>query len=92
MYSEQVKEQSKAAAAYMREHGFFKGEYFGPNDSCCALGAIRKGTGLHDDECELAQAFAAEIGEECADINEWNDAVERTQEEVLAVFDRIANS
>lgn len=96
-YSEQVRQDAAKAAAYIREHGWIQGDYFvsktDQTGACCALGAIRTTLEEANDECLLAQAFAQEVGlPQTYGIHRWNDAPGRTKEEVLAVFDRIANS
>lgn len=89
-YTDQVKQDARKAADHIRVHGWCQGEYKAPDGRVCALGAIRLSTGRMDD-CELARVFAKEIGG-VSYVHEWNDATGRKKKEVLAVFDRIANS
>jgi hypothetical protein len=97
-YSEQVKKDAKAAADYIREHGWIQGRYFENmpnldgtkgNGACCVHGAMMKATNVNTCGTPLRYAFAREIDR---DIVAWNDTPGRTKEEVLAVFDKIANS
>lgn len=90
-YSERIKEQARAAAARLRKYGWCKGEYF-KGKKCCALGAIRKACKADQDDTDLARAFASAIGVGQFDVHKWNDKPERTKEEVIEAFDRIANS
>lgn len=91
-YSEQVRKDSKAAADYIRKHGWCQGttrEFDG--GPCCALGAVWSvcgSLGGFNTE-ELERAIKSEID---GSIPNWNDAKGRTKEEVIAVFERIANS
>ena len=95
-YSEQVRQDAAKAAAYIREHGWCQDRMF-KDQKACAVGACWKGT-EHAGETEdqhfgrdyhLFRAIATEVGGRVAN---WNDAPGRTKEEVLAVFEAIANS
>ena len=105
-YTDQVKADAKAAADYIREHGWCQGDFSVADGSCCAAGArnaaiygdpfrIKCGRTLEQGRrrSDLTSAFVIEAGIPCdTTIPEWNDTPGRTKEEVLAVFDRIANS
>lgn len=97
-YTEQVRADAKKAADYIREHGWIQGRYFEkmPDEfgifgsgACCVHGAIINATNADNCGTPLAVAFGKEID---GVPHEWNDAPGRTKEEVLAVFDRIANA
>ena len=105
-YTEQVKADAKAAANYIREHGWCQKNFELPGGQCCALGARNAVVfGKCDpwdldptpEQCreatEMRIAFMSEAGIDpyLSDITTWNDEPGRTKEEVLAVFDRIAN-
>lgn len=99
-YGEQVKQDAAKAAAYIREHGWCQGHYRNNNGECCAAGAMNMTINYHPDEpptddnswhrwISIRTAFREEVGGET--IAWYNDRPGRTKEEVLAVFDRIAN-
>lgn len=95
-YSEQVRQDAARAADYLREYGWCQGMMF-VGKKCCAIGACWKGTeyfGETEDQhfsrdYHLFQAIAEQTG---SGVARWNDRPGRTKEEVLAVFDAIANS
>lgn len=89
-YSQQVKEDAKAAAEYMREHGWCQGTLQNEQGQCCANGAMDKAIPSVTRFIDVQNAFYRELG--IKSVTDWNDKPGRTQEEVLAVFDRIANS
>jgi hypothetical protein len=96
-YSEQVRKDARAAAEYIREHGWIQGNLF-DGKKCCAIGACWKGTDRWGDtedqhfakDFHLFKAMVDVIGN--GGVARWNDTPGRTKEEVLAVFDKIANS
>lgn len=96
-YSEQVKQDAAKAAAYIRENGWCQRHLF-LGTKCCTVGAVWKGS-MYEGQTE-DQHFARDYGLFMAVRDElngpavakWNDEPGRTKEEVLAVFDRIANS
>ncbi len=86
-YSEQVRKDAKAAADYIREHGWCQGTFVNKNGCVCAGGAINRAC-IRDSHL-LYDAFDSEIG--TTNTFGWNDTPGRTKEEVLAVFDKIAS-
>lgn len=89
MYSEQVKIDAKKAADYLREHGWCQGEMTNALGECCANGALLK-VADHERMGAVIQAFYDVAG--CRLVVHWNDATGRTKEEVIEVFERIANA
>ena len=90
IYSEQVRKDAKAAADYIREHGWCQFVVEDKNGCVCALGATGA-LGLRwERELELDNALRNQI--QSVAVGVWNDTPGRTKEEVLEVFDRIANS
>lgn len=85
-----IKEQAAKAAQYIRDHGWFQGNYYGPDGCVCVLGAIRAATG-QDDSCALVKLAAIRAGVSRYDLDTWNDEKGRTKEEVLNLLDGIAN-
>lgn len=97
-YSEQVKSDAAKAAQYIRRHGWCQYDEVNERGNVCMNGAIRMvsigdpGVGLRGD-CPLYDAACDEVGIALGSLGAvWNDAPGRTKEEVLAVFDRIANA
>ena len=102
-YSEQVRKDAKAAADYIREHGWCQGEFVNKKGACCMAGArnavtIGNPQGTHSpylkDGATRELALREAVNNELFDTwtVPWNDTPGRTKEEVLEVFDRIANS
>ncbi len=89
-YSEQVKKDAKAAADYIREHGWTNQGAELPTGECCPVTALCRTVDDYDARRAVWSAIKSETG--CNDIVPWNEEPGRTKEEVLAVFDRIANS
>lgn len=88
-YSEQVKQDARRAAEIIRAKGWCQGKMYDDDGRCCALGAIRAAAPFGDRFKELIDAFT-NYGTD--GVIKFNDADGRTKEEVLEVFDRIANS
>lgn len=86
-YSEQVRKDAKAAADYIREHGWCQGITRNEKGGVCMYGASEF-CGAACGGVYLDEAVREEIGMCVAG---WNDKPGRTKEEVLAVFDRIAS-
>lgn len=88
-YSEEVRASAKATADWFRKHGWCGYDAWGPNGEGCAVvgmvAALHPSTGKYDN---LLAAAKNEAG--AHDIVKWNEAPGRTQEEVIALFDRIA--
>lgn len=90
-YSEQVKQDARKAAEYIRERGWCRYEFIAPDGRCCMVAAIDKATGKWWGS-GLYQAAIDETGTKTGGLGSgYNDRPGRTKEEVLAVFDRIAN-
>jgi hypothetical protein len=90
-YSQQVREDATSAADYIREHGWCQHQWENASGSVCLKGAASKAT-----DCDLLRhtpliyALRETIGIP-EGLSDWNDTPGRTKEEVLAVFDKIAN-
>ena len=102
-YSEQVRHDAAKAADYIREHGWCQNNFADERGRCCAAGA--RNAVIYGSPCGVREYMSIEAKRESAltqafkmesdltmSIPEWNDIEGRTKEEVLAVFDRIANS
>ena len=89
-------EMLRAAADYLEEHGWIQGEGIRADGAACALGAIWAvgGSVLNTPESHeetaarlLLQQRIAALGYPHPDcIPSWNDELERTQAEVIAVL------
>ena len=89
-YSEQVKKDARAAADYIREHGWCQ-NVLESDGRVCMYGAIERIAPEHDNRSRmLIEALRENVPEYL--IAQFNDASGRTKEEVLEVFDKIANS
>lgn len=75
------------ARAHLAEVGLHKKQYFGPDDTCCALGAIAwvRGARVVSYECVEFQLLSRTLD---ADLIDWNDDENTTLEDVLGLFDR----
>lgn len=93
-YSEQIKKDAKAAAEYLSKHGWCQYDEFNESGACCMNGAIIKATGVENaPSSPLYEVCCQEVGVSVGSLGAiFNDAPGRTKEEVLAIFDRIANS
>lgn len=89
-YSEQVKADAKKAADYIREHGWCQGTMRDEKGRVCAMGATEY-CGAENWGQLVDAAFRNELGGKIG-VVQFNDRPGRTVEEVLAVFDKIANS
>lgn len=90
-YSIQVKIDMANAAKSLMKDGWAKGSlnYCQPNGPCCAMGHIKRAAGYGRFAIN-ANAFQNEAN--VPHIPSWNDAPNRTKEEVLEIFLKIANS
>lgn len=106
-YPEQVRKDAKAAADYIRKHGWCQRSFVTHTGSCCALGAknavifgecdpwnVDDTTEQNHRSTDLRRAFISEAGidSNLSDIPDWNDSEGRTSEQVIGVYDSIANS
>lgn len=91
-YSEQVRNGAAMSASYIRKYGWLQGQTGKENGPCCMMGATGYACPLFD--WKVDQAVREELREMgmTSGIAHFNDTPGRTKEEVLAVFDRIANS
>lgn len=83
-----LSEAARKCAELIRARGLAKGTYEDPTGAVCALGAMQKvdstqGPGTYG---PLVLEFSSHVPR----IAEWNDAPERTAEEVASLFDYIA--
>ena len=96
-YTDQVKRDAKAAADYIREHGWCQGRR-SHNGAVCAKEAMERVCIFQHPELGpmtkglVGLAIAFEENTPDKTIVGFNDAQGRTKEEVLAIYDRIANS
>lgn len=80
------------AADYMEKHGHCKGSYRRTRHpesmpTVCAFGAILMATDDGDTRSQAAQRLAAFVGAtEDHGVPDWNDAPERTADEVIAAL------
>lgn len=88
----------RAAAAVIRERGWWKGSNEGPEGQVCLFGAINvaaggdpEGNGFHP-PLQAALLCACDIleGTVEGDVDVWNDAPQRTVDEVLALLEGAA--
>lgn len=84
------------AAAYIREHGHTKAEMGTHGGARCALGAIRSATRMHKNwdpmdrfrwRVAAEEAMIANLG---CEVQDWNDAPERTAQEVISTLETVA--
>lgn len=89
------------AAEYIERHGWYQGGVNGPGASTCAAGAVnyltwgsRDGSTYNEGQdtvrCEAFDYLRARLPE--LDIASWNDAPERTREEVCQKLREVAAS
>lgn len=96
-YTEQVKADAKKAADAIRERGWCQYVSEGPDGSICMAQAIKVAIGM--DAVTMIHGPLYDAAKEVAgvplgrNLAPWfNDKYGRTKEEVLAVFDAIANA
>lgn len=87
-YSEQVRDQARATAAYLREVGWQQRRDGGNGGPCCAYKAMEYAI-VDCHHSELRKVILKETG--CEAVMLWNDRPDQTAESILAFFDRIAN-
>ena len=80
------------AAEIIRERGLYKGDYGTPGEPRCVLGALREAAG---DETgfateEAASCLMSHLGREALCPSLWNDAPERTADDVVAALQAAA--
>lgn len=101
-YSEQVKKDARAAADYIREHGWCQYDEINERGEVCMNGAMFMACGYEAPFSAEADTPGRALYDACLIVSglglggalgcKFNDTPGRTKEEVLAVFDRIANS
>jgi hypothetical protein len=75
----------RAANLIEPEGAWTKEDYVGPSGTCwCVLGAIKRAGDFANDLNPAAEALRAALGVGYGGIPDWNDAPERTQDEVVA--------
>lgn len=83
------------AIDYMSTHGWVQGYDFGPQGGCCAFGAIRAVVGDDGPHCSeqtrerasnAARAFYRVFA---VDITSYNDATDRTQDQVIQAIETV---
>lgn len=92
------------AAEYISEHGHHKGGYIGPDGSVCAVGAIHKVVGFptHGTSEDWRTTLAVERATRAAafelsghgfsrSLAIWNDAEDRTAEDVILGLKRVGH-
>lgn len=89
-----------AGAQYIRKHGLRKGNFGGGGRPACAIGAMGEGRGENiPAACKLLLLYLVrDIGEIsepglsnwAVGVSGWNDADERTAEEVIAAMEGAA--
>lgn len=103
---EEVQDLLAKAWHDLKTHGWRQGDYYTVTDWCtnqelpqgcssCALGAIYRATGQtfddasHNEVLQVAEElFGVKVGNTI--IAQWNDHPDRTEAEVLAVFEELA--
>jgi hypothetical protein len=89
-YPEQVRKEAQAAADYIKKHGWCQGAYR-DGKKCCALGANRMANRAHDNS-PLIVAACEVLNIDSYSLHKWNDAEGRTKQEVIDLYESIANS
>lgn len=94
-YTKQVKKDAKAAADYIRKHGWVRHRFLDYRGRVCMVGAVRSvcsgSPGVSTANSDRMENALRRIIKE-QNLIDWNDTPGRTKDEVLEVFDRIANS
>jgi hypothetical protein len=90
MASNTLREDALKCIDILNERGWCQGMSRDENGRFCALGAIAHASGYNDlTYAELRRAFSR-LGQ-CPSVVDFNDAPDQTKEEVIAVFQRIAD-
>lgn len=75
-----------AAKSYLLNHGWMQGDYGEDGGPRCALGALKSARDvLFGDDHPATKRLAAIVGDWC--VCDWNDADDRTFDDVIAAFD-----
>jgi hypothetical protein len=91
----------RAAAQLIRERGWGQGDYVNASGCFCSVGAIRAACGIQDfaGQSKTAPSSTKPVREALGWLSRsvgrvlmagWNDAPDRTVDDVLAAFDRAA--
>ena len=88
------------AAQIIKQYGHYKGEFGGSDRGYCIHGAISRATQDSLKHRKVARRLAAwferfegrpvPMAKDCPSFVEWNDAPERTKEEVITVLESAA--
>ena len=76
----------RAAKLYMEAHGWTQGSLGILGGPCCTRGAVFRCRCSFEDDARASDYMRRVIGRDS--ITAWNDADDRTVEEVFAAFDR----
>lgn len=91
-----IADDLRAAKARLIERGWCQGDeeaiHGGPDRRCCAATAIRWGSSSFTSEqwksCESTHSLFRKANGIAGNVADWNDAPERTLDEVLAAYDK----
>ena len=81
------------AADEIRERGWYQGWFEGPNGEVCMLGAIqcarRGATSVwRNEDNSITRLLCMHL--KCRGVSSWNDAPDRTKDDVIAAFEGAA--